>query len=137
MSGEGRSVTNRRIRSRWAVPLATCVAVAALAGCGSSGTLTPSGPAGDVAEGQRVYERSCARCHGIGGRGTDQGPPFLDRVYEPSHHGDASFLLAVRNGVPAHHWNFGDMKPQPGVSDTEVADIVAYVRSIQRDAGIH
>ncbi len=125
-------------RARVGVCLALVLAAVA-AGCGGSDrSLTPSQPAGDAAAGKRAYEEAgCADCHGIGGRGTDKGPPFLDRVYEPSHHGDASFVLAVRNGVPAHHWNFGDMKPQPGVTDQQVMDIIAYVRSIQRDAGIH
>ena len=90
----------------------------------------------DIEAGRSAFERSCAACHGIGGVGTEQGPPFLHEVYEPSHHADGAFVLAVRNGVRAHHWGFGDMPPQEGVSDEEIAAIVAYVRAIQRDAGV-
>jgi hypothetical protein len=57
-------------------------------------------------------------------------------VYRPSHHGDEAFTLAVRRGVVAHHWRFGDMPPQPQVSDSQVVSIVGYVRWLQRDAGI-
>jgi len=91
----------------------------------------------NAARGKALYDEKCASCHGADLKGTDQGPPFLHRIYEPSHHGDAAFQLAVRNGVRAHHWKFGDMKPVPGSSADDVAHIVAYVRSLQRRAGIH
>jgi len=90
----------------------------------------------NAARGKALYDRNCASCHGAALQGTEQGPPFLNRIYEPSHHGDIAFQLAVRNGVRAHHWKFGDMKPVPGLSADDVAHIVAYVRSRQRLAGI-
>ena len=64
------------------------------------------------------------------------GPPLVHVIYEPSHHGDAAFVLAVRPGVRAHHWPFGNMLPVEGVSDRAVADIIAYVRALQRANGI-
>lgn len=86
--------------------------------------------------GKRLYEKNCALCHGVELRGTDKGPPFLHRVYEPSHHGDVSFQTAVKHGTRAHHWKFGDMKPVAGVTPDEVAHITAYVRKQQRSVGI-
>lgn len=88
------------------------------------------------ATGKALYEKNCAACHGIDLKGSDKGPPFLHRVYEPSHHGDVAFQLAAKNGVRAHHWKFGDMKPVPGVTPDEVAHITAYIRAAQRKAGI-
>ncbi len=124
---------------RWlllAVSAAILLAVG-LAGCGQNSTeLSDGASSDDVNAGRVAYERSCSACHGVGGQGTQQGPPFVDKVYEPSHHSDAAFLLAVKRGVREHHWNFGDMPPQAGVSDPEVAQIVAYVRRLQREAGI-
>lgn len=64
--------------------------------------------------GQRLFGETCAACHGETAGGTDQGPPLIHRIYEPSHHGDAAFHLAVQNGVRAHHWRYGEMMP-PGV----------------------
>ena len=88
--------------------------------------------------GKPLYERHCASCHGAELAGTaDKGPPLVHRVYEPSHHGDAAFQLAVRNGTRAHHWKFGDMAPVPGLTPDEVAHITAHVRMMQRKAGIH
>lgn len=86
--------------------------------------------------GRPLYATHCASCHGALLQGTDKGPPFLHKVYEPSHHGDAAFQMAVQHGTRAHHWRFGDMKPLPGVSADEVAHITAYIRAAQRQAGI-
>ena len=60
----------------------------------------------------------------------------MHRIYEPSHHADIAFQLAVKYGTRQHHWSFGDMKPVEGVSPDGVAHITAYVRYRQREAGI-
>jgi len=86
--------------------------------------------------GKALYEKSCAQCHGTDLRGSEQGPPLVHRIYEPSHHADIAFQLAVRYGTRQHHWSFGDMKPVEGVSPDEVAHIIAYARFKQREAGI-
>lgn len=90
----------------------------------------------DPGTGKALYSRSCATCHGADLNGSDQGPPLLHRIYEPSHHADLAFQFAVRNGVRAHHWQFGDMKPVPNLTPDDVAHITAYVRAEQRKAGI-
>jgi mono/diheme cytochrome c family protein len=89
------------------------------------------------AQGQSLFGKYCASCHGQDIKGSDKGPPLLHRVYEPSHHGDAAFQAAVRYGSRAHHWKFGDMPPVAGVSADDVAHITAYVRQQQRLVGIH
>ncbi|WP_295488006.1 cytochrome c [Accumulibacter sp.] len=88
------------------------------------------------AAGKALYDKNCASCHGNNLQGSDKGPPMLSKIYEPSHHGDAAFQLAVRSGSRAHHWKFGDMPPVPGLSADDVAQITAYVRLEQRKAGI-
>ncbi len=87
-------------------------------------------------QGKALYGKHCATCHGGDLKGTDKGPPFLHRVYQPSHHADAAFQLAARNGVKAHHWQFGDMAPLAQVTPDEVAHVTAYIRSEQRKVGI-
>lgn len=91
---------------------------------------------GNVALGKQLFDANCARCHGPAGRGTEQGPPLVHRVYRPGHHSDMSFHYAVKNGTRQHHWHFGDMPPVGGVSAEDTAHIVAYVREEQRRAGI-
>lgn len=88
-------------------------------------------------EGERLYNATCAVCHGEVALGTEQGPPLVHIVYEPNHHSDAAFLLAVQRGVRAHHWRFGDMPPQPGVTPEETQAITGYVRWLQREAGVY
>jgi len=92
-------------------------------------------PAG-LADGERLFNDNCARCHGIRAAGTDAGPPLVHVVYEPNHHADIAFQRAVTLGVPAHHWRFGNMPPVPGVDEAAVERITAYVRWLQRAAGI-
>ena len=87
-------------------------------------------------QGEDLFNAHCASCHGESARGTNQGPPLLHVIYEPSHHSDASFVLAARTGVPAHHWTFGNMPPQPQVDSVAMRKITGYVRWAQREVGI-
>lgn len=87
--------------------------------------------------GKKLYGANCASCHGVDLKGSDKGPPMLHKVYEPSHHGDAAFQMVAKNGVRAHHWQFGDMKPVAAVTPDDVAHITAFVRMEQRKAGIN
>ena len=114
-----------------------------VAGCGSGNdevarrlASLPPTPA-EHRTGEQLYDRNCASCHGDNASGTEQGPPLAHRVYEPNHHSDQAFHLAARSGVAAHHWRFGNMPAQPQVSESDVAAIVAYVRWVQREAGIY
>lgn len=90
----------------------------------------------EQATGMALFDGNCAACHGTNAAGSDQGPPLVHRVYEPSHHGDMAFVLAARQGVRAHHWRFGNMPAVEGVTDDDVAKITAYVRALQRANGI-
>ena len=71
--------------------------------------------------GERVYDGRCRPCHGPEGRGTAQGPSLIpfDWSYEEA-------LELIRHPVC-------DMPPVPesAVSDAEVAQIVAYLKTIQ------
>ncbi len=104
--------------------------------CGSTATeASGQSSSGAANSGADVYAASCASCHGDDLRGTDKGPSHLSIVYEPNHHGDASFRSAIINGVPQHHWNFGDMEPVEGLSAAEIDAVIAYVRTEQERLG--
>ena len=93
--------------------------------------------AGNALVGKQIFDAKCAACHGPDAAGQDGvAPPLVHRIYEPSHHGDVAFLLAVRNGVRPHHWRFGPMPPVEGLTDGDVAMVVDYVRALQRANGI-
>ena len=89
-----------------------------------------------VLAGRELFNANCAQCHGPGATGTDLGPPLLHQVYLPYHHSDAAFRSAVQNGVPMHHWFFGDMPPVPGLSTDQVDSIICYVRQAQFETGM-
>lgn len=91
---------------------------------------------GTEERGWQIFAEACAGCHGENAAGSTKGPPLVHRYYEPGHHADFTFHRAVRHGVRAHHWNFGDMPAVEGVSDAEIEHIVAYVRALQRANGI-
>lgn len=110
--------------------------IAVVATGGGSGSADSVMSEGDTAAGKAVFEGTCAACHGVEGIGTDAGPPLVHPYYRPGHHADGAFVLAVRNGVQPHHWNFGPMPPQQGLSDQDISDVTAYVRQIQEAAGI-
>lgn len=88
--------------------------------------------------GKRAFDAVCAACHGENAAGKmGFGPPLVHKIYEPSHHGDMAFLVAAQQGVRAHHWEFGNMPPQPQLTQAEVKTIIAYGRELQRANGIN
>ena len=87
--------------------------------------------------GKQAFDINCASCHGenaVGQHGV--APPLVHKIYEPNHHGDESFQLAVVMGVRAHHWKFGNMPAIEGHTRADVKPIIAYVRELQRHNGI-
>jgi mono/diheme cytochrome c family protein len=134
------------------VVLAVAMVALVLAGCSGAEPPTQIPPATPVSgselpvvepalweraeAGKRVFNANCALCHGPNASGTGLGPPLVHKIYEPGHHQDFTIQSAVRNGVPAHHWQFGNMPPVPTVSDEDVPNIICYIRELQRANGI-
>lgn len=83
----------------------------------------PSAPAagavsgGDVYRGETVFQRECAGCHGLGGKGGDVGPRLIGTGRD-----SATVTAAVEQG--------SGVMPAGLVSGREEADVVAYVVAI-------
>jgi mono/diheme cytochrome c family protein len=136
------------LKAKWLVPIGGMAVLGAIGFLWLTGTLsfqrespsiqpsasTPVPP--EFATGVALFNTHCSVCHGPSAVGTQQGPSLLSRVYVPSHHSDASFYLAVKQGVRAHHWLFGNMSAMPHVTEDEVTPIIAYVRWLQQQAGM-
>ena len=90
----------------------------------------------ELQEGEAKFITFCSRCHGTQGKGTDNGPPLVHKIYEPNHHADMAFQQAAARGVRAHHWKFGNMPKIEDVKSEDVTKIIGYIRWLQRQAGI-
>ena len=87
--------------------------------------------------GKRAFEAKCAECPGANAAGQNGvAPPLVHKIYEPSHHSDMAFVLAAKNGVRSHHWNFGNMPPVKGLTDADVKMVTQFVRELQEENGI-
>ena len=139
----------RRLARAALAGLALCLA-AACAGGDEPASAPPSAPTAQPTataptvptatrfsgtDGRALYGQACAVCHGPTLEGTNVGPPFLHDYYRPNHHADIAFMFAVRRGVIAHHWSFGNMPPVEGLTDEQVLAIIAFIREEQRAAG--
>ncbi len=143
-------MTKNRLRMAVALAAAAmtfaCAADADDAGDASSAppapTVTSDAPAPPttaaalvVPDGAAVYQQYCAECHGADLRGTDKGPSQLSIIYEPNHHGDFAYRVAIRDGTREHHWWFGDMPPVEGITDLEIEKVISFIRAEQERLG--
>ena len=87
-------------------------------------------------QGREAFNANCAQCHGKNASGAVNGPPLVHKIYNPGHHSDQAFFIAMKRGVRRHHWPYGNMPPQPQVKDDQLAAIVKYVRELQVANGI-
>ncbi len=98
--------------------------------------VTPAALSREAEAGEALFEANCRACHGPSAAGTALGPPLIHDIYNPGHHSDEAFYLAVATGVRQHHWPYGDMPAQSQVSRAEVGQIIRYIRELQEANGI-
>jgi alcohol dehydrogenase (cytochrome c) len=94
------------------------IVIGVLAGCAAAAAQT-------VDPGRKVFESRCARCHGADGNGGEMGPSIAQRLPPFDNQQLASL---IRTGIP----NRG--MPPNVVDDTEMADLVKFLRTIQKRA---
>jgi mono/diheme cytochrome c family protein len=115
--------------------VATVVVLMTVAGCGDDPVSVPSVP-GDVAAGAAVYERSCAGCHDAGAAGDGGGVSLVDARFALPGFDDVAFVTAIVRGVSADGSEHGGMPRIRGLSEQDLADLLAFVRGLQRSAGL-
>ena len=70
---------------------------------------------GDEINGEVLYDANCAACHGTSAEGAS-GPAIYDED-------DHDFVEAIQEGE-------GSMPAFPDLSDQDIADIIAFVRTL-------
>lgn len=86
---------------------------------------------GSAQAGKAVFEKSCKTCHGADGRGNPAIAKMMKVTMrgldskEVQSKGDAELKKDIVGGT-------GRMKPVKGLSDNQLADVVAFVRSLAK-----
>src|SRR5262245_6726694 len=78
-------------------------------------------------DGAVLFRQECVYCHGVGARGGMRGPDLTTGTW--IHGGsDADLSTTIRDGVP------GTAMPPNHLTEEEVRQVIAYLRSIQQPA---
>lgn len=80
--------------------------------------------------GKTVYEESCVFCHGAKGKGEIPGVPDLTRKKGPLAKNDSELFRNIAEGFesPGSAMAMPARGGNPGLSDAEVHDVLAYLR---------
>ena len=84
----------------------------------------PAGAAQAINPGRKSFETRCASCHGADGTGGEMGPPIATRLPALD---ETALRQLIRTGIPAKGM------PPHAVRDVEMAQLVKYLRTIQRE----
>ena len=78
----------------------------------------------DIDPGRRTFEATCGRCHGADGNGAEMGPSIVQRLRARD---DRQLAALIREGIPLRGM------PPTMLPDAEMATLVRYLRSIERE----
>lgn len=102
-------------------------------GGGSLKDLKTSGKEYDPVAGREIYTNTCIRCHGIDGKGA-MGISLVPKPADLSSQGiqgrlDASLYKRIHDGKP----NTAMGAWSAALSDDEIWDVLAYVRTLRQE----
>ena len=98
--------------------------------------------AAQIARGSAIFEKNCAECHGVKGKGQPGDwrirnadgkypPPPLDDSAHAWHHPTKVLMEAIRDGSPGGEGNMPAWKGK--LSEQEMQDTVVYIKSLWTD----
>ncbi len=103
-----------------------CLSILAFA---SMAATASAAPAGDAAAGKAVYTKKCASCHGEKGEGKEAIAKMMK--VEMKHLGSKEVQAKTDDELKKDTTQgFGKMKGVQGLSDKDVADLIALIRSL-------
>src|SRR5437879_1003331 len=81
--------------------------------------------------GEYEFRINCALCHGLGAKGGGRGPD-LTRAVKKHTHTDAEMFQVVSSGIPGTAMPANGTNGQGvGMTDREIWQIIAYLRSVE------
>ena len=90
-----------------------------------------AGDAKAAKAGEYEFRINCALCHGLGARGGGRGPD-LTRAQKRHVHSDAEMFQVISNGIPGTVMPANGTNGQGvGMTDEEIWQIIAYIRSVE------
>jgi len=100
-----------------------------------AGSQSPGGA--DAAKaGEFEFRINCAFCHGLGARGGGRGPD-LTRARKRHANSDAELFRIISNGIPGTAMPANGTNGQGvGMTDQEIWQLVAYIRSVEVKARV-
>jgi len=104
----------------------------------STNAQTSVGPKGDATKGRNFFIGTCAACHGADGKGVAGLGKDLTKSEFARKLSDGELVLFIAIGRPASdslNTTKVDMPPRggnPSLKDQDLADIVAFIRSLQK-----
>lgn len=106
--------------------LAVCRLLAAAVPAAAQAVPTSAGTdRAAVTQGATLFRQECTYCHGVGARGGMRGPDLTTGSW--SHGGtDAELAKTIADGVA------GTAMPPNKLSDDEIAQLIAYLRTLQQ-----
>lgn len=109
--------------SRWSILILVLLVVVFPAFLVASG--------GDAAAGKAVYDKKCAVCHGAAGEGKDAMAKMLkvEMKHLGSKEAQAKKDEELRKDIVEGN---GKMKPVKGLTDAELDNVIAYVRTLKQ-----
>lgn len=87
--------------------------------------------AADVAAGHAVYDKKCKMCHGANGEGNPAMAKMFNTTIQPlgspevQKMSDADLKKVIKEGK-------GKMKPPAGLTDADIGNVIAFVRSLKK-----
>jgi PQQ-dependent dehydrogenase (methanol/ethanol family) len=96
---------------------------------GAPGNNPLAGNTAALSEGQTLYTQLCQSCHGPAAQGGSERGPALNSGTFKHGNADADLFRAIRSGLPGTQ-----MAPSGGLSDTQIWQLVSYLRSLPGSA---
>lgn len=116
-----------KLVNRKTLLLLACMAVIA-----SQHATVAAGTKGDAAKGQQVFQKnSCVLCHPGGENTMEPAHPIKGKAFQTKYSDDALLESTIRkgfarDGMPSF--------PKSVINDDDMADLIAYVRSLSKSS---